>query len=123
MRRPCGRKGEFVTTNVIVRTEFLEQYPDAVEAFLDGHVAALKAIEDDPQASAEAANASLKSLTGSSLATDVLTAAWANVTFTADPLPATLKASPRTPSRSGCWTRTRCRRPAACPGRCMTSPC
>jgi len=53
-----------VTTNVIVRTEFLDQHPDAVQAFLDGHIAALKAITDDPKASAEAANASLKSLTG-----------------------------------------------------------
>ena len=26
--------GKFVTTNIIVRTEFLEQYPDVVEAFL-----------------------------------------------------------------------------------------
>lgn len=85
--------GQFVTTNVIVRTEFLEQHPEAVQAFLDGHIAALKAITDDPKASAEAANASLKSLTGSSLAPDVLTSAWTNVTFTADPLPATLKAS------------------------------
>ena len=86
-------QGQFVTTNVIVRTEFLDQHPDAVQAFLDGHLAALKAIKDDPKGSAEAANASLKSLTGSSLAPDVLTSAWKNVTFTADPLPATLKAS------------------------------
>ena len=86
-------EGKFVTTNVIVRTEFLDQHPDAVQAFLAGHIAALKAIKDDPTASAEAANASLKSLTGSSLAPDVLTSAWKNVTFTADPLPATLTAS------------------------------
>ena len=85
--------GQFVTTNVLVRSEFLAQHPDVVEAFLDGHIAALQAIEDDPAAAAEAANASLKSLTGSSLAPDVLERAFSEVGFTADPLPATLQQS------------------------------
>lgn len=87
------REGQFVTTNVIVRTQFLQEHPDAVEAFLTGHVATLQAIAEDPKASAEAANASLKSLTGSSLAPDVLASAWGTVEFTADPLPATLTKS------------------------------
>lgn len=86
-------QAQFVTTHVIVRTEFLEQYPDAVAAFLSGHLAALQEIEADPAATADAANAFLKSLTGSSLDPQVLTSAWANVRFTADPLPDTLKRS------------------------------
>ena len=82
--------GRFVTTNIIVRTEFLEQHPDIVKAFLEGHVAALDAIEADPAAAKAAVNASLQSLTGSTLDADVLDTAWAQVEFTADPLPATL---------------------------------
>ena len=82
--------GKFVTTNVIVRTEFLEQHPDIVRAFLTGHVAALDAIAKDPAAAKAAVNASLQSLTGSSIDTAVLDAAWKSLTFTADPLPATL---------------------------------
>jgi NitT/TauT family transport system substrate-binding protein len=81
--------GKFVTTNVIVRTEFLNQLPDVVSAFLDGHVAALAQIAGDPAGSAAAANAHLLALTGSQLAPDVLKPAWAGVDFTADPLPAT----------------------------------
>ena len=34
--------GEFVTTHLIVRTEFLEQYPETVAALLRGHVAAVE---------------------------------------------------------------------------------
>ena len=49
--------GQFVTTNIIVRTEFLAQHPDIVEAFLTGHVAALDAIETDPAAAKAAVNA------------------------------------------------------------------
>jgi NitT/TauT family transport system substrate-binding protein len=78
---------------VLVRTQFLEQYPDVVAAFLDGHLAALAAIEEDPDAAAAAANASLQSLTGASLAPEVLERAFGEVDFTADPLPATLQAS------------------------------
>ena len=82
--------GKFVTTNVIVRTDFLNQHPDVVQAVLEGHVAALDAIENDPAGSKAAVNASIQSLTGSSLDPAVLDSAWANVDFTADPLPATL---------------------------------
>ena len=85
--------GEFVTTNVLVRTEFLEQHPDVVEAFLTGHVAALQEIDEHPQEAAEAANASLKSLTGAELSADVLDRAFSEVQFTADPLPTTLQES------------------------------
>jgi NitT/TauT family transport system substrate-binding protein len=82
--------GKFVTTNVIVRTEFLDQHPDIVKAFLEGHVAAIDAIQKDPAAAKAAVNTSLQSLTGSALDADVLDAAWEQVDFTADPLPATL---------------------------------
>ena len=82
--------GKFVTTNIIVRTEFLQQHPDIVTAFLEGHVAALDAIGADPAAAKAAVNASLQSLTGSTLDATVLDAAWEQVDFTADPLPATL---------------------------------
>lgn len=85
--------GKFVTTNIIVRSEFLAQHPDVVQAVLEGHVAALDAIEKDPAAAKAAVNASLQSLTGSSLDPAVLDTAWAQVDFTADPLPATLVAS------------------------------
>jgi NitT/TauT family transport system substrate-binding protein len=82
--------GKFVTTNVIVRTEFLTQHPDVVKAFLEGHVAALDAIQKDPAAAKKAVSDSIQALTGSTLDPVVLDTAWDQVEFTADPLPATL---------------------------------
>jgi len=82
--------GRFVTTNVVVRTEFLEQHPDIVRAFLVGHVAALESIADDPAGSKAAFNAELEDLTGKTIDTTILDSAFAEVEFTADPLPATL---------------------------------
>ncbi len=85
--------GQFVTTNIIVRTKFLEDHPDVVTAFLKAHVAALQEIKDDPAAAKEAVNTELNALTGSTLEQDVLDQAFTNVIFTADPLPATLTTS------------------------------
>ena len=40
--------GEFVTTHLIVRTEFLEEYPETVAALLRGHVAAVESRRTTP---------------------------------------------------------------------------
>ena len=85
--------GEYVTTHVIVRTEFLEEHPDVVEAFLRGHLAALDAIEADPAAAATAANAQIEALTTRPLSPEVLGAAFANLSFTIDPIAASLQGS------------------------------
>lgn len=82
--------GQFVTTNIVVRTDFLNMHPDVVKAVLEGHLAAIEAIQIDPAAAKAAVNTSLQSLTGSSLDPEVLDSAWDHVTFTADPLAATL---------------------------------
>lgn len=82
--------GDFVTTNVIVRTEFLEQHPDVVDAFLQAHVQALELINKDPDAAKEDVNIALQALTGSTLDKEILDSAWSQVSFTADPLKATL---------------------------------
>lgn len=73
-----------------MRTEFLEQHPDLVTAFLEGHVEAMKLIEKDPVTAKADVNTALQALTGAPLDTKILDQAWENVDFTVDPLPATL---------------------------------
>jgi NitT/TauT family transport system substrate-binding protein len=85
--------GKFVTTNILVRSEFLAQHPDVVQAVLDAHVQSLEQIEKDPAASKADVNAALQSLTGSQLDSKIIDSAWKQVEFTADPLPATLVTS------------------------------
>jgi len=77
----------------VVRTEFLKENPDVVEAVLTGHVEALQEIVDDPKAAKADVQASLQSLTGSTLDPQIIDSAWKQVDFTADPLPTTLVAS------------------------------
>ncbi len=85
--------GQFVTTVILCRTDFIDQHPEAVTALLKGHLAALDFIAEDPTASQEAVNLALAGLTGSSIDEAVLAAAWENVVFTADPLSGTLVTS------------------------------
>lgn len=85
--------GEFVTTHLIVRTEFLEQYPETVEALLRGHVAAVQLAQSDPAAAQAAINAGLESAGSAAIPAEVLERAWSNLSVTWDPLAATLAES------------------------------
>ena len=85
--------GEFVTTHLIVRTEFLEQHPDTVAALLRGHVAAVQLAADDADAAKTAVNAGLEAAGGKPLGAEVLDRAWTELTVTYDPISAGLKQS------------------------------
>jgi NitT/TauT family transport system substrate-binding protein len=85
--------GKFVTTHLVVRTEFLEQYPDAVEALLRGHVRSVELAESDPEAAKEAVNAGLEAAGGTALKPDVLDRAWSELTVTDDPIAPALEQS------------------------------
>lgn len=86
-------EGRYVTTHIIVRTAFLDEYPGTVKAVLEGHQKALAQIESDPEQSQADVNAQIEALTDKPLPTDVLAAAWENLTFTDDPIASSLKTS------------------------------
>ena len=83
--------GKFLTTAVIVRTAFLNDHPDVVKKFLKGHVDAINYINANPAAAQQAANQAIAQLTGKALSSQVVAAAWQNMTFTWDPLAATFQ--------------------------------
>lgn len=85
--------GKFVTTNVVVRKQFLEQHPDIVEAFLRGHVAALQEINKDAAKGQTESIAGIKAITGKELDAQAVKTAWPEMEFTADPLKSTLDQS------------------------------
>jgi NitT/TauT family transport system substrate-binding protein len=86
-------EGRYVTTHIIVRTAFLEEFPGTVKAILEGHQKALDLIESDPTAAQQAVNAQIEALTDKPLPEEVLSAAWENLTFTDDPIASSLKKS------------------------------
>ena len=83
--------GQFVTTNLIVRTDYLEKYPDTVAALLRGHVAAVQLATDDPDTAKQAVNQGLQDAGSSALDAEVLNRAWSELTVTYDPLASTLQ--------------------------------
>ncbi len=84
-------EGQFVTTQIIVRTKFLDAHPDVVQAILAGHLAALAAIENDPAGSQKAANDAIEAATQKRLSDKVISAAWNNLEFTYDPISSSLE--------------------------------
>jgi NitT/TauT family transport system substrate-binding protein len=82
--------GQFVTTHVIVRTEFLDKYPGTVKAVLQGELAALDFITGNPTEAKTVTNAGIERITDKPLPQQVIDASWENLEFTADPIAASL---------------------------------
>jgi NitT/TauT family transport system substrate-binding protein len=85
--------GKFVTTHLIVRTQFLEKYPETVKALLTGEVETNKWIAANPADAKTTVNAEIKRITTKALKPDVLDRAWSNIEVTTDPVAASLKKS------------------------------
>ena len=78
--------GKFVTTNVVVSTNFLNQHPDLVTKFLQAHVDTVQYINNNHSSAVSLVNTQLKSLTGKALKTSTIEAAFKDLDVTYDPL-------------------------------------
>ncbi len=85
--------GQFVTTHLIVKQEFLEKYPATVKKLLQGHVASVDYIAANGEKAQQDANAQLEALSGKPLKPEILKSAFANLTFTNDPIASSLYTS------------------------------
>lgn len=85
--------GEYVTTHLIVRTDYLKANPAIVRALLAGHLEANELVNADPARAQELTNEGIEQITGKKLKAAVIEAAWENLTFTVDPIAASLKGS------------------------------
>ena len=77
--------GQFPTTVIIVRTEYLEEYPSTVEAFLRGQIKAVQWAEDNPDEAKAVVNEELEAISGAPLADAVIDRAFENIELTFDP--------------------------------------
>ena len=91
--RDLWPQGQFATTNLIVSTSFLRAHPKRVKALLEGLYQSVAYLSASPTDAQKLTNDAVGEITGSKLASGVVSAAWAHMTFTLDPLAATLKAS------------------------------
>ncbi|MFL6204642.1 MAG: ABC transporter substrate-binding protein [Acidimicrobiales bacterium] len=85
--------GRYVTTHLIVRTAFLDEHPDVVKGIIEGLAAAIDLIQSDPDKAKDLTNQGIEAVTGDPLSTEVIDAAWDNLTFTLDPIASSLEQS------------------------------
>jgi NitT/TauT family transport system substrate-binding protein len=81
--------GQFPTTVLIVRTQFLQEHPDTISALIRGEQKAVDFATTNAADAKKVTNDSIKQLTGSSLAPAVLDRSFTELQFTLDPLAAT----------------------------------
>ncbi len=83
--------GQFVTTNLVVTQAFLAAHPIVVNGLLKGQVQANDFINNNKAAAEQAANTELAAVnSGKNLKPSVISAAFAQITFTNDPIASSL---------------------------------
>ena len=82
--------GQFVTTNLVVTQAFLAAHPAAVDGLLKGQIQANDFINQHKSAAETAANNELIYLTTKGLKQSVLSASFAQIKFTDDPIASSL---------------------------------
>ena len=83
-------QGKFVTANIIVRTDYLNQNPDVIKKLLEAHVNETLWINQNKEKAINEFNIELKKLTGKTIANDVLSNALTKLEFTYDPIKVSL---------------------------------
>lgn len=85
--------GKYVTTHLIVRTKFLEEHPEVVEALVKGQVEADDFVNSNNDEAKTVTGAAIARITGRVLPKEVVDSAWENLTFTVDPIASSLEKS------------------------------
>jgi NitT/TauT family transport system substrate-binding protein len=91
--RDLWPQGKFVTTDLVVRTDFLQAHPKRIQALLEGLHRSIAYLNSNAADAQSVTNDALAELTSKKLASGVVSAAWQHMTFTLDPLASTLKTS------------------------------
>ncbi|MER5176349.1 MAG: hypothetical protein ABJB76_09920 [Candidatus Nitrosocosmicus sp.] len=78
--------GKFVTANIIVSTDYLNQNPDVVKKLLQAHVNETLWINKNKEKAINEFNIELKKLTGKTISNEVLLNALTKLEFTYDPI-------------------------------------
>ena len=91
--RSLWPSGQFVTTMLVVRTDYLAKYPTAVKHLLQGLLNATDFLNGSTAQAQQDVGAAINAITNSKLAASVIAAAWNHMTFTLDPIASSLKTS------------------------------
>jgi NitT/TauT family transport system substrate-binding protein len=85
--------GRYATTLLVVRTAFLEQHRDLVRGLLRGQVEANDFVNRHPAEARQIVAGAIATVTGKRLPDAVVDRAWSSLSFTNDPIAASLESS------------------------------
>ena len=85
--------GDFVTTHLIVATDYLAENPAIVSGLISGLLDAIDLPSADPEQAQQLTNAGIERVTTAALPEEVITGAWENLRFTPDPIASSLEQS------------------------------
>ncbi|MBX7110576.1 MAG: ABC transporter substrate-binding protein [Dehalococcoidia bacterium] len=91
--RDLWPNGDFVTTQLIVRTKFLNEHPEVVQKLLLAHVKTTLWINDNPDEAKKLVNQGIKKVTNAAIPDAVINTAWRNQKVTYDPIASSLRKS------------------------------
>ena len=84
--------GKYVTTLLVVRTDFLQAHPDVVSGLIKGLSDSIDFIASNPTQAASLVSKGIGDATGKPLKADLVTASFKSITFTLDPIASSLRA-------------------------------
>jgi NitT/TauT family transport system substrate-binding protein len=99
--RKLWPEGRYVTTQLVVRTQFLKDHPDAVKKLLEGQVAANDLINNDTTRAEQLVGQGIDKRTGKPIAPELITASFNNLVFTNDPIASSLRKSAKDAQAAG----------------------
>jgi NitT/TauT family transport system substrate-binding protein len=85
--------GRFVTTHLLVRSNYLDEHPANVKALIKGLLDAIDEANADAARAQAVTNDGIEKVTTKRLGDDVIARAWDNLEFTSDPVAASLQTS------------------------------
>lgn len=89
--RDLWPNGQFATTVVVVRKDFLDKYPDVVDQWLKAHLEVSQWIKDHPEDAKAVVSEELKKLTGATLSPEFLTQSLGRMSVETDPMSGSIK--------------------------------
>ncbi len=93
--------GQYATTLVLVRKNFLEKHPELVKKFLLAHAELTDWVNQNPSEAKKILSEELARETGKVLPSKVLDAAWKRIHFTTDPLESSIREQGRAAFQAG----------------------
>lgn len=86
-------QGQFVTTHLIVRADYLKDHPANVKALIDGLLDSIDVANGDAATAQKLTNDGIEKITTKRLSDDTIAGAWTNLTFSPDPVASSLEKS------------------------------